>query len=60
MGVPAIGTGIQGNHVFDNGGDVPIFDNDICFLVNGSGVFIVYFQLADEEVVDSVRVKAIA
>ena len=38
MGVPAIGTGIQGNHVFDNGGDVPIFDNDIYFLVDGSGV----------------------
>jgi hypothetical protein len=59
MGVPAIGTGIQGNHVFDNGADVPIFDNDICFLVHGCGVFSVQFHLPDEEVVEGVRVRAI-
>jgi len=32
MDAPVIGTGIQGNHAFGNGGDVPIFDNDIYFL----------------------------
>ena len=60
MGVPAIGTGIQGNHVFDNGGGVPIFDNAIYFLVDGGGMFIAHFHLPDEEFVEGVLVKAIA
>ncbi len=59
MGVPAIGTGIQGNHVNGIVGDVPILDNDVYFLVNGSNAFIVHFQVAAEEVVEGILVRAI-